>query len=322
MWKHFLPLLGAALLAACASASVGTRSAPPEAAAPEAVVITGEGFDVGHWWLQPVVERLRDAGWVATGCSTHATAYPQPPPFATHVLEVRYSRREENARTYTPQGLPSAHERVKVSSWDVVGEVVVRHLRTGELAQRRPFRAKMGPPPKSFRHRLGGPAVDDPAWRVVDAPGAQGGSRWEVDGTVVSVMNVHPGAPHPNPCRSGCGLGRVLHALYWHCLLDKHVYQRFSKRWRSQIAVAFMATRKANRTMIAPEVFSTKARSGLSDHRKIWTGRAVAASVTPVGISTTKATIPIIRSGAVSPSARAIPMIGPVKIPGIASGST
>ncbi len=35
-----------------------------------------------------------------------------------------------------------------------------------------------------------------------------------------------------------------------------------------------------------------------------------------------KATMPIISSGADSPSARAMPMIAPVSMPGIASGST
>ena len=35
-----------------------------------------------------------------------------------------------------------------------------------------------------------------------------------------------------------------------------------------------------------------------------------------------KATMPIISSGAVSPSARAMPMMVPVSMPGMASGST
>ena len=39
-------------------------------------------------------------------------------------------------------------------------------------------------------------------------------------------------------------------------------------------------------------------------------------------MSTMNATIPIMRSGAVSPRARAIPMMAPVRMPGIASGST
>jgi len=44
--------------------------------------------------------------------------------------------------------------------------------------------------------------------------------------------------------------------------------------------------------------------------------------VIPVGVSTIKATIPIINSGAVSPSACAIPIIVPVNMPGIAKGKT
>ena len=50
--------------------------------------------------------------------------------------------------------------------------------------------------------------------------------------------------------------------------------------------------------------------------------RAVAGSVKLPGISTMKATIPIINSGAVSPKARAMPIIVPVSMPGRARGST
>ena len=42
----------------------------------------------------------------------------------------------------------------------------------------------------------------------------------------------------------------------------------------------------------------------------------------PFGTSTMKATMPIISSGADSPSARAMPMMVPVSMPGMASGST
>ena len=73
---------------------------------------------------------------------------------------------------------------------------------------------------------------------------------------------------------------------------------------------------------MAPEVFSTKPRSGLSDHRKTCTGSAVAASVIPFGMSTMNTTMPIMSSGADSPSARAIPMMVPVSMPGMASGNT
>ena len=74
--------------------------------------------------------------------------------------------------------------------------------------------------------------------------------------------------------------------------------------------------------MIAAEVFSMKALSGLSAQRKICTGNTVAGSVKPPGMSAMNATIPIISSGAVSPSARAIPIIAPVSMPGRASGKT
>ena len=52
------------------------------------------------------------------------------------------------------------------------------------------------------------------------------------------------------------------------------------------------------------------------------TGITVEGSVKPLGTSTIKAIIPIIKSGAVSPSACANPIIAPVKIPGIARGNT
>jgi len=48
-----------------------------------------------------------------------------------------------------------------------------------------------------------------------------------------------------------------------------------------------------------------------------WPGRAP-----PFGMSTMKATMPIISSGAVSPKAWAMPMMVPVSIPGSASGKT
>ena len=75
--------------------------------------------------------------------------------------------------------------------------------------------------------------------------------------------------------------------------------------------------------MIAAEVFSTKPFDTSSDHRKICTGSTVAGSVRlGVGGLAMKARMPIISSGAVSPSARAMPMIVPVRMPGSASGRT
>ena len=87
-------------------------------------------------------------------------------------------------------------------------------------------------------------------------------------------------------------------------------------------AVAFITIKNSSSTMIAPEVRSTKPRSGKSDQRNTCTGNAVAGSVMPLGTSTMKATMPIISSGADSPSARAMPMMAPVSMPGRASGST
>ena len=48
----------------------------------------------------------------------------------------------------------------------------------------------------------------------------------------------------------------------------------------------------------------------------------MAGSVKPPGISTIKATMPIISKGAVSPSALAIPIIAPVNMPGNERGKT
>ena len=83
-----------------------------------------------------------------------------------------------------------------------------------------------------------------------------------------------------------------------------------------------MMIKKPSSTMIAADVRSTKPFSGLSAHKNICTGKAVATSVTPCGTSTIKATMPIISSGAVSPKARAMPKIVPVSIPGMARGTT
>ncbi len=73
---------------------------------------------------------------------------------------------------------------------------------------------------------------------------------------------------------------------------------------------------------MAAEVFSTKPLETSSDQRKICTGRTVAGSVIPPGGVAMKARMPIMSSGAVSPKARAMPMIVPVRMPGRASGRT
>ena len=74
-------------------------------------------------------------------------------------------------------------------------------------------------------------------------------------------------------------------------------------------------------TIIA-DVSGSQARSALFDQLKISTGITVDSSIGPFGTSPTKATMPISSSGAVSPSARARPMIAPVRMPGMAVGST
>src|SRR3546814_12240424 len=57
-----------------------------------------------------------------------------------------------------------------------------------------------------------------------------------------------------------------------------HRYHRLSNFRRSRIARMFMQIRTASSTMIAADVRSTKARSGLSAHRQICTRRTVTGS--------------------------------------------
>ncbi len=83
-----------------------------------------------------------------------------------------------------------------------------------------------------------------------------------------------------------------------------------------------MMVKNTSRIMVAAEVFSTKAGSGTLAQRNIWTGRTVAASTSFPRTSTIKATMPIIKNDALSPSARAIPMMALVNMPGMARGST
>ena len=96
-------------------------------------------------------------------------------------------------------------------------------------------------------------------------------------------------------------------------------YHFRSNLFLSTMAIMFMITRKPSSTRIAADVLDTKPRSGLSAQLKICVGSVVAGSSTPM-LSTLgiKAFMPIRRSGAVSPKAWAMPMIVPVRIPGMA----
>ncbi len=64
--------------------------------------------------------------------------------------------------------------------------------------------------------------------------------------------------------------GNIYHMLV---LIDGHQttslrrYQRRSNRLRRMTATAFISSRKPSNTIMAPEVRSTKARSGLCAHR-------------------------------------------------------
>src|SRR5690606_37687414 len=86
------------------------------------------------------------------------------------------------------------------------------------------------------------------------------------------------------------------------------VYQRRSKRRRRMIAAIFITARNRSRTIIAPDVRSTKARSASLAHMNICTGNAVAGSMGVEGTLATKATMPISSKGAVSPKACANPI--------------
>ena len=93
------------------------------------------------------------------------------------------------------------------------------------------------------------------------------------------------------------GLGQRGFVITSYSIHYTKLYDLLSKRFLNITASEFITMRKARSTIIAADVLSTKARSGLSAQRKIWTGRAVAGSVKPEGISTIKATMPIISSG-------------------------
>ena len=84
----------------------------------------------------------------------------------------------------------------------------------------------------------------------------------------------------------------------------------------------FITIRKPSNIIIVADVFSTNPLSACSDHKYTWTGRDAEGSTGVLGISTTKATIPIKIKGAVSPKAWAKPIIVPDNVPGIASGTT
>src|SRR5690606_26475873 len=99
-------------------------------------------------------------------------------------------------------------------------------------------------------------------------------------------------------------------------------YQRTSNRLRKIIASIVRRSKNTSTTRMPAAVFSANHVSGLPAHRYICTGMAVAGDVNPDGTSAIKATMPIIRSGAVSPIARASPKIVPVMMPGMDSGST
>ena len=87
------------------------------------------------------------------------------------------------------------------------------------------------------------------------------------------------------------------------------------------MAPRFNKIKNVNNTKIAPEVFSTKPASGKSDHKYICTANAEDGSEKLCGVSAIKATMPIIKSGAVSPNARDTAKIVPVIIPGMESGN-
>src|SRR5690606_11795719 len=124
--------------------------------------------------------------------------------------------------------------------------------------------------------------------------------------------------------RNGLLFGHICLTGY-RCIQGIHKtppHHRRSRRLRSQMANAFIPIRKVSSTIMAADARSIKASSGLPANKNTCTGNTVAESKKPSGTSTIKATIPISSNGAVSPSAWAIPIMEPVSIPGMASGST
>ena len=85
--------------------------------------------------------------------------------------------------------------------------------------------------------------------------------------TLVAIENRNVLADHlvgdrhhlPGQCSFACGFRHHVH-------FPALPYQRRSKRRRSKIAPIFIATRKKSRTMMAPDVLSTKARSASLAH--------------------------------------------------------
>jgi hypothetical protein len=75
-------------------------------------------------------------------------------------------------------------------------------------------------------------------------------------------------------------------------------------------------------TRIPAAALSRNARLGFEVHWKICIGSAVYLASTPSGPYRMNATAPTTTSGAVSPIARAIARIAPVRMPGSAIGST
>ena len=80
--------------------------------------------------------------------------------------------------------------------------------------------------------------------------------------------------------------GLKLMVLYLRAEMASFAYHRLSNFLLSTTAKPFITIKKANKAKVAAEVRSTKARSGLCAHKYIWTGRTVAGSLMPVGIST------------------------------------
>ena len=88
------------------------------------------------------------------------------------------------------------------------------------------------------------------------------------------------------------------------------------------MAARFITIMKTSSTRMAAAVRSWKARSEAFSQMKTCTGSTVAAEVKLSGGAGTKETMPIISSGAVSPSAWASDRMVPVSMPGMASGRT
>jgi hypothetical protein len=109
----------------------------------------------------------------------------------------------------------------------------------------------------------------------------------------------------------------------------------FRSRARSQMATPFNPSVITSSTMLAAAAFEAKSLPGRDTQLNAWMGNTVNGSdshcmftngnfdcSSAAGWKAMNVSAPIVISGAVSPSAREMPMMTPVNTPGMAAGNT